>query len=266
VFLVCSTTDGAADEMRPFWNAFGWIAQGLFAFTVYYLFWFLRGVERPAPTTTARALAIDALLAAQFALLHSTLLLPPVRKLLTRWIPSPAYGVCYCAVTCVSLLAAIWGWQPCGDPVWDLQGAGKMLIRGAFYGSWAMLLYSLYLSGFGNQTGWSSWWPWVRGDAVPKRKFQPRSIFLLLRHPVYLSFLGLVWFVPCMTIDRATLTAVWTVYVFVGSYLKDRRMVHYVGMAYRQYQAEVPGYPGMLAGPLGRLSLPLLADERAPVA
>jgi protein-S-isoprenylcysteine O-methyltransferase Ste14 len=88
----------------------------------------------------------------------------------------------------------------------------------------------------------------------------------LLRHPVYLGFLGLVWFVPCMTIDRATLTAVWTVYVFVGSYLKDRRMVHYLGMSYRQYQAEVPGYPLMLAGPLGRLSLPRFVEESAPVA
>ena len=136
----------------------------------------------------------------------------------------------------------------------------------AFYGSWGMLLYSLHLSGFGNQTGWSSWRPWVRGHDVPKRTFQPRSVFLLLRHPVYLSFLGLVWFVPCMTADRATLTAVWTVYVFVGSYLKDRRMVHYVGMAYRQYQAQVPGYPGMLAGPLGRLSMPLPSEESASVA
>jgi protein-S-isoprenylcysteine O-methyltransferase Ste14 len=186
--------------------------------------------------------------------------------MLTRWIPPAVYGVCYCAATCVSLLVVIGAWQPCGSPVWDLHGPAKVAVRGGFYGSWVLTLYSLYLSGYGHQTGWTSWWPWVRGRAVPKRVFQPRGIYWLLRHPVYLGFLGLVWFVPCMTIDRATLTAVWTVYVFVGSYLKDRRMVHYLGMSYRQYQAEVPGYPLMLAGPLGRLSLPRFVEESAPVA
>jgi hypothetical protein len=49
------------------------------------------------------------------------------------------------------------------------------------------------------------------------------------------------------------LTTVWTAYVFIGSYLKDRRLLHYVGQPYRQYLAEVPGYPGLIAGPLGKV-------------
>ena len=240
--------------MRNVWMGFGFLVHGLFAVTVYYLFWYLRGVDLPAPTTPPQALAIDGLLAAQFTVWHSLLLLPRVRMALTRSIPSAAYGVCYCAVTCIALLALIFAWQPCGHPLWDLHGGGQLAIRAAFYGSWGMLLYSLYLSGFGHQTGWTSWWPWVRGRAVPQRTFQPRSVYMILRHPVYLSFLGLVWFVPCMTMDRAMLTAVWTVYVFVGSWLKDRRMVHYLGSTYRQYQVRVPGYPGIPVGPLGRLS------------
>jgi protein-S-isoprenylcysteine O-methyltransferase Ste14 len=247
--------------MQKLWLGFGFVTHGLFAVTVGFLFWYLRGVTQPASVTTTRAMAIDALLAGQFALIHSTLLLPRVRSLLTRWIPPAAYGVCYCATTCVALLAMILAWQPCGDPLWQLEGAAQTAIRAAFYASWGMLLYSLYLSGFGHQTGWTSWWPWVRGRAVPKRNFRPRSVYLILRHPVYLSFLGLVWFVPCMTADRATLTAVWTVYVFVGSYLKDRRMVHYLGETYRQYQVQVPGYPGIPVGPLGRLSPINLAKE-----
>ena len=56
-----------------------------------------------------------------------------------------------------------------------------------------------------------------------------------------------------MTLDHAVLTGIWTVYIFVGSYLKDRRLVHYLGDAYRAYQARVPGYPLVPFGPLGRL-------------
>jgi len=78
---------------------------------------------------------------------------------------------------------------------------------------------------------------------VPRREFRPRGAYHLLRHPVYLSFLGLIWFTPVLTLDHAILTGIWTTYIFVGSYLKDRRLVNYLGDDYRRYQAAVPGYP-----------------------
>ena len=83
----------------------------------------------------------------------------------------------------------------------------------------------------------------------------PQSVYRFLRHPVYLSVRGLVWFVPVVTLDRAVLIAVWTVYIYVGSVLKDRRLLFYVGDEYRRYQADVPGYPGMPFGPLARVPL-----------
>jgi hypothetical protein len=58
-----------------------------------------------------------------------------------------------------------------------------------------------------------------------------------------------------MTLDRAVLTAVWTAYTFAGSYLKDQRLVHYIGLPYREYQSRVTGFPGMLWGPLARIPL-----------
>ena len=83
----------------------------------------------------------------------------------------------------------------------------------------------------------------------------PQSVYRFLRHPVYLSFLGLVWFVPVVTLDRAVLIGVWTVSISVGSVLKDRRLLFYLGDEYRRYQADVPGYPGMPFGPLARVPL-----------
>jgi protein-S-isoprenylcysteine O-methyltransferase Ste14 len=123
------------------------------------------------------------------------------------------------------------------------------------------LTYSLWLTGFGFQTGFAPWWAWLRGREVPRRSFGPKGAYKLLRHPVYLSFLGLVWFNPMMTIDRLTLALLWTTHVFVGSYLKDRRLEFYIGEPYRQYEARVPGYP-LFRGPLGRR---LPAPSRQPV-
>ena len=44
-----------------------------------------------------------------------------------------------------------------------------------------------------------------------------------------------------------------TAYVAVGSWLKDRRLLFYLGDVYRSYQARVPGYPLVGFGPLGRV-------------
>jgi len=56
--------------------------------------------------------------------------------------------------------------------------------------------------------------------------------------------------------DRLVLIVCWTAYISVGSVLKDRRLVHFLGDRYREYQSRVPGYPGIPFGPLARVPLP----------
>jgi protein-S-isoprenylcysteine O-methyltransferase Ste14 len=242
---------------RGFWILFGAATHGLFAATVYYLYLFLRGdpsaAEQVVTKDVREAWLVDSLLAVQFAVGHSWLLHPSTRKKLSKWIPGPAYGVFFCGATCLSLLLTIAFWRPIAGGPWNWTAEGFVVMRFAFFLSWVALFYSLYVSGIGYQTGWTTWWPWIRRRPVPRRDFQPRSVFLLLRHPVYLSFLGLIWFTPTMTWDRAALVFWWTIYIFAGSYLKDRRLEHYIGAPYREYQAEVPGYPGFVFGPLARV-------------
>lgn len=242
--------------------AFGLATHLLFAFTVWHLVWFLAG---HAPAMPARAvldrslvatIAIDWALATMFAVPHSMLLLPAVRGRLTKeFMPAAFYGCFYCVVTCVALLTTIFCWRTSDVVVWAWPVAVQPFITAAFVGSWVMLFYSLHLTGLGYQTGWTPWWRWVRGLPQGRRDFRPRGAYRFLRHPVYLSFLGLVWFAPVVTLDRAILIAVWTAYIFVGSSLKDRRLLFFIGDQYREYQARVPGYPGMPVGPLARVPL-----------
>jgi hypothetical protein len=69
-----------------------------------------------------------------------------------------------------------------------------------------------------------------------------------------------------MTWDHALLTSVWTIYIFIGSYLKDERLAFYVGESYRRYQEQVVGYPLLYFGPLGRRKCldTTTADRRFP--
>lgn len=236
----------------------GILTHLLFAVTVWRLLLFLQGTSdletiQAESVKPATALCFDFFLALQFALVHSALLLPAVRARLERRIPSAFYGLFFCAATCLGLMLIFWQWRTSAVVVWRATGAPAIAIEVAYAASWTCLLYSLWLSGLGYQTGWTPWRYWLAGQSPPRRQFRPQSAYLVMRHPVYLSFLGLIWFVPTATLDRALLIVVWTVYVFVGSYLKDRRLQYYLGPAYREYQARVPGYPGMIVGPLARV-------------
>ena len=226
--------------MRRFLGiAAGILVQVLFAVTSYYNYIFLKGSP---PHAGHWALAWDAFLAVQFGVVHSLLLLPGVKKKLGKFISPSFYGLFFCTAACLTLLFTMAEWQVGNWAIWQLTGWPRLAMQTLYLTCWGTLFYSLWCSGFGFHTGWLPWWYWVQQKPIPRRPFRPRGAFSFIRHPGYMSFMGLVWFTPDMTIDRALLVAIWTVYIIVGSYLKDLRLIHYLGDTYREYRATVPGY------------------------
>lgn len=230
--------------------AFGVGTQLLFLWTAYQLFLFLRG---PLAASHHFHPVRDALLALFFAWPHSLLLYPAVQKRLKSYVHPQLMGCVHCVATCISLLLLFQVWSVSHGSLWELHGWSAVGMQIGFYASWVALLYSLWLSGMGYQTGLLPWLYWVRGVKSPRREMNSSGAYRIMRHPVYLSFLGLIWFTPLMTWDHAILTAAWTVYIYVGSYMKDRRLLHYVGQPYREYAQRVPGFPVIGFGVLGKL-------------
>lgn len=252
---------------------YGFGNQVLFLITAWYLFWFLRdghlqeGRAATSPLSHAQSWIIsNSFLAIVFAISHSLMLMPRARRFLTRWIPNPFYDTTFCVVTCLSLLLLFFKWQPSDTVFWDLHGLPERLVRLCFYLSWGALFYALAWTGLGFQNGWTPFYHWLRKRNPPRRAFVTKGAYAYLRHPVYLSFLGLLWFTPRMSFDRAILTGLWTTYIFYGSVLKDRRLIYFLGDTYREYAARVPGYPLMPGGPLARMQNKFSPPAHEPVA
>lgn len=255
--------DAITDSTLPKPHFFSWGRVGgmlcgfgnqiLFLVTVWYLFWFLR--DGSLNGAHSHWIEIDIVLAMIFAISHSVLLAPFMRKRLKAYIHPAFYESLFSAVTCVCLLILFGFWRTSPYFVWHLEGWSLTAVRVCFYASWFALLYSLALTGLGYQNGWTPFYYWLRQRTPPKREFVTRGAYKYLRHPVYLSFLGLIWFTPNMSLDHAVLTAIWTGYIFVGSILKDRRLHRFIGKPYRDYATQVPGYPLCPVGPLSRTDL-----------
>lgn len=220
--------------------SFGLATQLFFALTVIFLYRFLASGKPPAAHYTPW---LDVYLALQFAIPHSLLLWPRCSTYVKRWVPSAHYGCLFCLVTCLSLWAIFGAWTSTRAIVWETTGAMRWTLQGAFLASWVALFYSISLTGLGYQTGWTPWWHWATRRPLARREFAPRGAYLFFRHPVYISFLGLIWFTPRMTWDHAILTGIWTVYILLGCYLKDERLAYFYGGRYRAYQATTPAFP-----------------------
>ncbi len=228
---------------------FGVGTQIFFLITAWNLFLFLR---YGSSTQGSYWIATDTLLALFFAWPHSLLLVPSVQKRLKSLVPGAWMGLIHCSVTCISLWMLYWGWRTVDVYLWRLEGWAAQGMLFGFYASWIALFYSLYLTGMGYQTGLTPWWYWIRSTPLPRRPFVRHGAFRWMRHPVYMSFLGLIWFTPTMSLDHAILTGIWTLYIYIGSYMKDRRLEHFIGEDYRAYGRQVTGFPLIGFGPWGR--------------
>jgi methanethiol S-methyltransferase len=230
--------------------SFGVATQLLFLWTVLQLFTFLR---YGGTHSSSHWLGIDIFLSLGFAIPHSLLLAPPVQKRIKVWMPAGLLGCLHCSVTCLSLLFLFRNWGVCSIALWQATGFVEFAILCGFYGSWVALFYSLYITGMFYQTGLTQWWYWLIRQKPPKREFVETGAYRWMRHPIYMSFLGLIWFTPSMTLDHALLTFIWTAYIYAGSYFKDKRMIRFVGDDYREYAKRVTGLPIIGFGPLRKL-------------
>lgn len=249
---------------RTAWIVFGVATQILFAGLVVALIVFMQFTASASPAPDAVPLAarpggagwwLDALadlaLVAVFAVPHSIALHPPVRRRLQRLIPPQLFGCCFCLLSCASLGSLMLLWRPLPGILWEADGVARWAVLATAGLAWLGLGHAMALGGFGWQTGLTSLRAYIRREPDPPRGLCRRGAYRSFRHPIYLAFLLVSWITPTMSTSHLLLSVGLTAYIAVGSWLKDRRLVRYLGDEYRDYMAEVPGYPGLRRGPLG---------------
>src|SRR4051794_19182605 len=115
---------------RAFGVFFGIITHVIFAITVWRLFGFLKDTSIAARPGT---LWIDAALAVFFAVPHSILLLPAVRRRLEGLVPPSHYGCLFCLTTCLTLLLLMSQWRTSFVALWVLEGSASTGMQAGFF-------------------------------------------------------------------------------------------------------------------------------------
>lgn len=218
---------------------FAWLGGGLFvaslAYTIYFYIVMLGRTDVAADTDPQSAIAINAALFSVFALHHSILARAGAKRWITSWVPPQLERSLYVWIASLLLIAVCVFWQPVpgmlyavGDPwrwgFYALQVAGYALTART-----AAILDGLELAGIRQ----------VQRRQRPPSDFRADGPFGIVRHPIYLGWILLVFGAPTMTINRLVFAVVSSLYLILAIPWEERSLVAASGDRYRAYQQKV---------------------------
>jgi protein-S-isoprenylcysteine O-methyltransferase Ste14 len=186
------------------------------------------------------ALSIDVALVALFGIQHTIMARPWFKERLTRIVPAPIERTLFMLVTCAVFAVMFTQWRPIATEIWALEGPAAWVVLGVGFLGWGMALLSTFLIDHFDLFGLRQTWLAFRGLPYTRKRFQERSLYRHVRHPLMLGFLIAFWAAPTLTVGRLVFAGSYTLYVLLALTVEERDLVAAHGNAYREYQRRVP--------------------------
>ncbi len=201
----------------------------------------------------------NALLLAQFPLVHSLLLSSFGARILRRLAPSAIAAsmatTTYVIVASVQVFLLFAFWTPGHIVWWHADGVALYLLSGLYAFAWLLLLKAIWDAGLALQTGFVGWWS-VANSRPPVFPPMPTTgLFRVVRQPIYVAFALTLWSVPTWTPDQFAVAIVLTAYCVTGPLFKERRFRRRFGDAFAGYAQRVPYWMPRLRRPAKRNDL-----------
>lgn len=205
-------------------------------------------IDGPQTGSLARALMIDTLLIAAFAIPHSVMARPTFKQWWTRFVPEAIERSTYVLVSCLLMILLLWQWRPIGGIVWDVQSpAGRMALNALFAFGWLFVpAVSLLINHF-DLFGTRQVWLHLQGRAYSHLPFRTPMVYRFVRHPLYVGWMILFWATPTMTAAHLLFAALTTAYMLIAIPFEERNLIEHFGDEYAEYRQRV----GMLVPRLG---------------
>jgi protein-S-isoprenylcysteine O-methyltransferase Ste14 len=177
------------------------------------------------------AIGIDALLFSVFAAHHSLFARTGAKTLLSRAVPERLLRSTYVWIASMLFLAVMASWRPIGGLAYEATGPLAIVLMGIQMSGLALTAWSVgaidALDLAGIRTG-------------PERQsLQVRGPYLIVRHPLYLAWVLMVFGAVQMTGDRAVFAIVSSLYLVLAIPWEERSLRASFGDAYARYAERV---------------------------
>jgi protein-S-isoprenylcysteine O-methyltransferase Ste14 len=219
--------------MTRFERLFVWAGGAAFVLSLAVTaWWYFSRLGVPAAFGGWSAVTIDGLLFSAFALHHSLFARPSSKALLERVVPRSLIRATYVWAASVLLVLVCLFWQRAGGTIyritlpWLALNAAVQLVGFILIARAVHTIDALELAGI------------RRGDQQ-SQALQITGPYHLVRHPLYLGWMLVVFGIAHMTADRLLFAALSSLYLIVAVPWEERSLERDFGDAYRRYKKEV---------------------------
>ena len=191
--------------------------------------WRLR-VPAPETGSTIRDAIDNVVLFTIFALHHSIMARTGAKAWLTRVVPPDLERSIYVWIASVLFLAVCWLWQPLPGVVWSTRGVWFWVLLTIQMLGVAFTLRAAAVVGVWELAGVK------QPDHTKPIEFKASGPFGIVRHPIYLGWVVMVFATPMMTTSRLLFAGVSSAYLIAAIPWEEASLVEAFGERYRTYQ------------------------------
>ena len=196
--------------------------------------WRLR-VPAPGALASSWRDALDNLiLFTIFALHHSIMARTGAKTWLTRVIPPDMERSVYVWIASLLFLGVCWLWQPLPGVIWETRGGLFWLLLAVQIAGVGLTLRAARIVGTWELAGVK------QPDHTRPVEFRASGPFAIVRHPIYLGWVLIVFATPVMTTSRLEFAIVSTAYLIAAIPFEEASLVEAFGEKYRAYQRQMP--------------------------
>jgi protein-S-isoprenylcysteine O-methyltransferase Ste14 len=218
--------------MRHFDRAFVWTGGAVFVASLAYTAWWYVAPRAPGMIFAGWLPVItDALLFTLFAAHHSLLARPSMKTAVSRLVPDRLLRSTYVWTASILLILVCRLWQPIGGDLYQIGGWPAAINIAAQLAGVLIIALSvkaidpLELAGIRH--------------AGRDTDLQARGPYRLVRHPVYLGWMVIVFAAAHMTGDRLTFAATSSIYLVIAIPWEERSLAETFGERYERYKRAV---------------------------
>ncbi len=185
-------------------------------------------------------LAVNAFLSLLFFVQHSGMIRRSFKVWLRRFVPDHFVGAFYSIASSLALILVVLGWQESPYVIASATGALWWTMRMVFVLAFAGIVWGAVALGGFDALGLRPIRDRFEVREQPPSALVIRGPYRLVRHPLYLFVILMIWAFPELTVDRLLFNVLWTTWIVIGSWLEERDLVAEFGDQYREYQKRVP--------------------------
>jgi protein-S-isoprenylcysteine O-methyltransferase Ste14 len=226
----------------PTARLFAWIGAGLFVLSLSYFVYSYGTVfgAHAAGPLRARDVVWNVVLFSVFALHHTVFARDRIRHALTQ-VLGPLERSFYVWLASLLFIVVCALWVPIPGTVWDIRGAGRFILLFLQIGGITFSVYSAAAIDIWELAGirqLNSQRPTT--NSQKEFEFKTTGPYGVVRHPIYLGWILIVFCVGTMTMTRFVFAVVSCLYLLVAIPFEERSLRRSTNGAYDRYVERVP--------------------------